>query len=195
MHYEVENKFPVREFSRVFERLQELGAEFHDEVEQVDIYFGHPVRDFATTDEALRIRRIGETNLLTYKGPKIDTTTKTRREVELPLASGAQYLEQYTQLLIALGFQTVAEVKKHRRRGHLRWSQWSVQLALDQVARLGQFVELEIVADEEQLASAQSAVRTLATRLGLAQPERRSYLEMVLDLRAPERRRHPPSNS
>ena len=184
MQYEVENKFPVTEFSRVFQQLQEMGASFRDVVEQVDIYFAHPVRDFAATDEAFRIRRIGETNLLTYKGPKIDKTTKTRREIELPLASGVEYLEQYTQLLTALGFRTVAQVKKLRRSGRLQWNQWSVELALDEVAQLGQFVEVEIVVNQDQLASAQSAVRALASDLDLTQPERRSYLEMVLELRS-----------
>ena len=44
-----------------------------------------PCRDFAQTDEALRIRTVGDTSFVTYKGPKLDATTKTRRELELPL--------------------------------------------------------------------------------------------------------------
>ena len=124
MQYEVENKFPVTDLSRLTEQLEALGAQFDEVIDQVDMYFAHPVRDFAVTDEALRIRRIGDTNLITYKGPKIDQATKTRRELELPLAAGAERVEQYAELLVALGFRTVAEVRKRRRTGQLDWQAW-----------------------------------------------------------------------
>ena len=44
-------------------RLEELGGEYQAELRQVDSYFAHPARDFAVTDEALRIRR-GQRRLL-----------------------------------------------------------------------------------------------------------------------------------
>ena len=68
----------------------ELGATIEPPVVQVDQYFAHPARDFAQTDEALRLRRVGKQNFITYKGSKIDATTKTRREIELPLAPGEE---------------------------------------------------------------------------------------------------------
>ena len=180
MQYEVENKFRVAELSSLASQLTDLGAEFRGEVEQVDVYFSHPVRDFAATDEAFRIRRIGETNLVTYKGPKIHEKTKTRHEIELPLASGAGLVEDYGVLLETLGFGRVAEVKKRRRSGRLQWNECSVALALDKVVGLGDFVELEIVADQDRLQLAQSVVVELAGCLELHHPERRSYLEMLL---------------
>ena len=70
--FEVEQKFPlsggVDEFVG---RLRELGAREHAEIQQSDRYFNHPVRDFAVTDEALRIRSVGDQNWLTWKGPKV----------------------------------------------------------------------------------------------------------------------------
>ena len=86
MRYEVEQKFPVADMRAIREGLAALGAEVAAPQEEVDLYFAHPVRDFAATDEALRLRQKGPQNRITYKGPKIDTTTKTRREIELPLA-------------------------------------------------------------------------------------------------------------
>ncbi len=183
MPYEVENKYSIADPSRVIDQLRAMGAEFREAIEQVDRYFAHPVRDFAETDEALRIRRIGDTNLITYKGPKIDKATKTRREIELPLAAGSARAEDYAELLVALGFRPVAEVCKRRRGGMLRWHEWSVELALDEIAELGQFVELEIVVQQDELADAQAALLALATHLQLAEPLRRSYLEMVLAVR------------
>ena len=81
MHIEVEQKFRAAHSPELLARLQRLGATIEEPIEQIDQYFAHPVRDFAQTDEALRIRRVGDLNFVTYKGPKLDSTTKTRREL------------------------------------------------------------------------------------------------------------------
>jgi adenylate cyclase class 2 len=180
MQYEVENKFRVQDVEPVAQRLARYGARFDAPIEQTDQYFAHPVRDFAETDEALRLRRIGDQNLVTYKGPKIDQATKTRQELELPLAAGRDFAPAYRQLLEALGFRAVAEVRKRRRAGHFTWHDWPVTAALDEVQGLGQFVELELQSDAESLREAQARLIELAAELGLAERERRSYLELVL---------------
>jgi adenylate cyclase class 2 len=181
MKYEVENKFPVDDLDLVAQRLIAHGAQFDEAIEQVDHYFAHPARDFAQTDEALRIRRIGQENRVTYKGPKIDQATKTRRELELPLATGDLVTSQYVQLFQALGFRSVAEVKKRRRCGRFTWNGWGVEATLDEVDELGLFVELEIQADADTLRDAQATLVALAAQLGLTVVERRSYLEMLLE--------------
>jgi adenylate cyclase class 2 len=183
MLYEVENKFPVDDLESLAQRLTAYGAQFDEAIEQVDHYFAHPVRDFAQTDEALRIRRIGQCNLVTYKGPKIDRATKTRRELELPLATGSELTQQYVQLLQALGFRSVADVKKRRRCGRFTWQHWNVEATLDEVEGLGRFAELEIQAAADTLCDAQTALVALAAELGLTIVERRSYLEMLLEPR------------
>ena len=67
------------------------------------------MRDFAQTDEALRIRQVSGANQITYKGPKIDEATKTRREIEIPLAPGTDLVTKYQELLEAIGFRWAAE--------------------------------------------------------------------------------------
>src|SRR3954468_9713035 len=99
MHWEVEQKFRVDDPQAIRDRLIDLGVQFQESESQVDHYFRHPSRDFATTDEALRLRQIGEQNFITYKGPKIDAATKTRRELELPLSGGATAFTQFAELL------------------------------------------------------------------------------------------------
>jgi len=79
MKYEVEKKFPVADLAEIVPKLDQLRATFSDPVLQIDRYFAHPVRDFSSTDEALRIRSVADENRITYKGPKIDATTKTRK--------------------------------------------------------------------------------------------------------------------
>ncbi len=181
MPFEVENKFRVRDHKRLIRQFQTMGVDFGAPIEQVDTYFAHPVRDFAKTDEAFRLRRIGPINRVTYKGPKIDQLTKTRLELELPLAEGDEMAAGYIELWIALGFQPVATVTKLRRVGTCQWKTCSVEIALDDVTRLGLFIELEICASRETLAEAQNQLVQLAAHLHLPQPERRSYLEMLLE--------------
>ncbi len=185
MKYEVEQKFPVREVAPIEAALRECGAVFRQPIVQVDTYFAHPARDFAQTDEALRIRRVGDSCFVTYKGPKIDARTKTRREIELPLAGGEDAGDRFAELLIALGFRRVADVRKRRRAVQLQWNDRSVEVALDDVDHVGSFVELEIIADEDGLEPATATLASLASRLGLSGGERRSYLELLLGKNAP----------
>ena len=178
--YEVEQKFPLADLASVREQLRSLGATFGAPVDQADIYFAHPARDFACTDEALRLRQIGELNFITYKGPKIDAKTKTRREIELPIAPGAAAGEQFSDLFLTLGFSRVLTVRKRREPGHLDWEGQSVHVALDAIEGLGTYLELEIGADDSTLTAARSALLTLSKRLALGASERRSYLELLL---------------
>lgn len=178
--FEVEQKFRVAGFEAVRERLVELGAHFAPPIEQADTYFSHPARNFTQTDEALRLRRVGESNCITYKGPKLDAQTKTRRELELPLPAGAAAFDQYSELLRTLGFGEVATVRKRREPVSLTWEAHEVAVALDTVEGVGQYAELEIAADAAGLPAARQAIGSLAKKLGLTDSERRSYLELLL---------------
>jgi adenylate cyclase, class 2 len=180
MKFEVEQKFPVQDMAELERRLSRLGATAAEPELQVDTYYAHPCRDFARTDEALRLRRIGWMNYVTYKGPKIDTTTKTRQELELPLAAGQAGAAGFESLLQALGFARVAEVRKQRRRAVVVWQEREVEVLLDDVAGLGTFVELELQADEPEVEPSKVCLASLAEKLGLAAGERRSYLELLL---------------
>ncbi len=136
------------------------------------------------TDEALRIRTQGDCACLTYKGPKIDPLTKSRRELELPLGTAAN-VPAWTQLLLALGFTHVAEVAKLRRPGHLHYRGYDVHVALDDVQRLGTFLELELPAADETLEPRRQCLQALAAELPLGPSERRSYLELLLQSSGP----------
>jgi adenylate cyclase, class 2 len=184
MNFEVEQKFAVADLADLRHRLLQAGVQWKGNVSQADHYFAHPARDFAQTDEALRIRQSDNQTFVTYKGPKIDTTTKTRREIELPLPDGQTVADHWQRLLDALGFTPVACVRKQRQKGTLVWRQTTVDIALDDVDGVGQFVELEREADEESLDAARQQILSLAEHLGLSDAERRSYLEMFLERRS-----------
>jgi adenylate cyclase class 2 len=177
---EVEMKFPVKDFGMLLHRLDELKAQLHETREDADTYFNAPDRDFAKTDEAVRIRRIGQANFVTYKGPKIDLHTKTRTEIEVPLAPGDKPAADFANLLQRLGFRPVATVKKQRRLFHLDRAGFALEISLDEVIGVGTYAELEIQAEQDRLEAAKAALLETAHELGLETSERRSYLEMFL---------------
>ena len=180
---EVEMKYAAADFAAVERRLRDWGAREDPPRTDADHYFNAPDRDFAVTDEALRLRRIGERNFVTYKGPKRDAHTKTRTEVEVPLADGDTAAEDFGRLLVHLGYRPVAVVRKTRRAFRLDRGGFALEVTLDDVDGVGRFAELEIQAPEEQLDAARQVVLQTAAELGLTQGERRSYLELLLATR------------
>ena len=184
---EVEMKFPGADFAAAERRLAEWGAKADPAITEADHYFNAPDRDFARTDEALRLRRIGPANFVTYKGHKRGTRGKTRTEVEVPLGEGDQVAEDFRRLLVHLGYRPVTVVSKHRRIFHLRREGFDLEVCLDEVEGLGRFAEVEIRAPEEQAETAQEVLRRTAAELGLPEKdERRSYLELLLRARGQE---------
>ena len=181
MQFEVEQKHRVDNVAEFVARLTARGASLGSAIDQRDQYFAHPCREFAKTDEALRIRTVGGKSFVTYKGPKLDATTKTRRELELPLHPNDADGSRFSELLALLGFTPVAVVRKTRRSFQISRAGCVVDGALDEVESVGTFVELELLADEVSLDETKRVVSTLAAELDLSPSERRSYLEMLLE--------------
>ena len=70
MGFEVEVKYRSVDHRLLEQRLTALGASRAATIHQVDLYLNHPARDFAATNEAFRLRSIGDENRITYKGPR-----------------------------------------------------------------------------------------------------------------------------
>ena len=182
--YEVEVKVRA-EHGTVRDRLAELDADPLGGVTQVDTYFGAPHRDFAETDEALRIRREtrhedrpdAETEAqLTYKGPLVDDDSKTREEIEAGVENG----DDVTAILESVGFDPAATVRKDRER----FAYDGFTVTLDAVTDLGEFVEVETeVADEVAVDAAREDAFELLRSLDLdpADQIRTSYLGLLLN--------------
>jgi len=180
MIYEVEMKFPV---------LGPLEFGWSEAGEEIDTYYQHPCRDFAQTDEGLRVRSCSSGSFLTYKGPKIDPVTKTRREIELPLEPGT--LERYQSLLEALGFLPVEIVRKFRKTAKIVHEGREYHLCFDSLPVLkergltSEFLEIEALADPETLEATRQAVlrfaQTLIAQGLLGASVRKGYLEMILE--------------
>lgn len=165
---EIEIKAWCDSHDAVRSRLEALGAMFSETREEVDLYFNHPSRDFAGTDEALRVRSVNGKCRLTYKGPKLSTRSKARVEHE----TDAGDLESVKNILLSLGFTISGTVEKKRSLYILN----GIEVCVDDVDGLGTFVELE---KKGQLGQGiEDELFKLAADLGLTRFERRSYLEL-----------------
>lgn len=175
--YEVELKVPATH-EDVRPRLSTLGAERVGSVRQVDTYYDAPDRDFAATDEALRVRRETPEDgdpraVVTYKGPLVEEASKTRREAETGVADA----DAMADVLEGLGYEPAATVRKDRER----FACGRYEVVLDAVDGLGEFVEVEAETEEEVGPVREGAEAVLAD-LGLDPDDaiRTSYLGLLL---------------
>ena len=176
---EVEAKAHVNDFNDVIEKLKEIGAKKVMIEHQKDTYFNNPeYRDFEKSDEALRIRNTIINNqesqiILTYKGPKLDDVSKTRKEIEVNVEDP----ENTGLILENLGFKPAADVEKERTT----YSFQEFTISLDNVHKVGKFVEIEKgMVEGEDFKDAIDKIFEIYKRLGIEEGfERRSYLELM----------------
>ncbi len=163
---EVEIKAKIDDANEFIKMIEGMGARFIKEKLEVDWYFNHPCRDFAETDEALRIR---SDNTLTYKGPKVDKLTKSREEHYISFNSAGDM----KKILLDLGFKEVAKVEKRRKY----YTFEDLTVCVDSVKDLGSYVEIECIGEYQPC---KEKVIALANKLNIKNFERKSYLELVL---------------
>lgn len=177
---EVEVKYRLADSARVEQLLRDWGATVVAEHVEEDHYLNAPDRDFAKTDEAFRLRRIGQRNLLTFKGPRHDGTSKTRPELEVPCPDGEESAEAFLKLFRYLGYRFTAVVRKRRKIYEWTRDAFNIHACLDDVEQVGRFIELEIMVPDSQYPAAKASVLQVAAELELGQTETRSYLEQLL---------------
>jgi adenylate cyclase class 2 len=185
MGYEVEVKYRLANLDQFRQRLAAGNYLPQPVISQDDTYLSHPARDFALSNEALRVRRVGAENLITYKGPRRSGPTKTREEIEIGTAAGDDARRDLLRLFERLGFRPVATIRKTRTPFRLIVDRRKIEIALDEVEGLGDFAEIEtLAATETDIPAAQAAILALAHELCLTESEPRTYLRMALDARS-----------
>ncbi|HUU74953.1 MAG TPA: class IV adenylate cyclase [Methanoregulaceae archaeon] len=173
---EIELKVRVPYLEKVRGCLFAKNATFEGEIRERDVYFNAPHRDFARTDEALRLRYHGNSVTLTYKGPKLkEYQFKARTELNTKVDLG----DVMEDILGSMGFVRVAEVRKDREYFHYK----GALVSLDRVEGLGSFVEIEVAGNEGE-PDPHKKIERLAEELGVeGKPLLESYLELLLSKR------------
>ena len=153
---EVEVKAKIDNFEDIKVKLNQINAVKTKTEEQIDRYFNSPVKDFAETDEALRIRE-----------------TKTEDSHNL-------FSDKCSKIFENLGFKEVRTVKKNREYFKLD----NFEISLDDVEGLEPYMEIEIaLEDGTDYNEAQDKIFDLFKELGITDGfERTSYLELLENL-------------
>ena len=193
--FEVEVKFRVDDLKKYEEALEKFGALFVDVGEEEDYFFRNDALGFPDQGKMLRIRRRGSYLATTFKGPKLDATTKTREEIELPLVTRVSSASETRDALVErmrrewttfyerLGFEHVETVRKFRREAYVSFGMRAFTITVDTLDELGTFTELETIAEESEVEEAREVVLRFAEELGLTEPIVKSYLALLIESR------------
>ncbi|MHA1648549.1 MAG: class IV adenylate cyclase, partial [Promethearchaeota archaeon] len=207
---EIEIKIKLVSPTETREVLEKLGGRHTLNLEQIDTYYNSPeaMGDFAISDEALRLRQTLEkhaetgvtqkTNYdITYKGPKMDSTVKSRIEHVCHIMEP----DKIDAILQALHFRKVITLHKNREVYQIEFHDKIIECLIDQIEGLdGYYFEAEIMADESKIESmdskksekdqenkknidqANQIILDLVGELGYSEKDSilESYLELVL---------------
>ncbi len=192
---EVEIKVKISDPAQMRKKFEESQGIYKFSLIHEDTYYNMPIglRDFKQTDEALRLRKScrfdrsshGKTQdfeyYITYKGKKMDTSTKTREEIDIKIEN----IKKMKKMLDSLGFQEVFTVKKERELYEFKFENYHIEALIDYIPILEQyFIEVEYLTDsKEKLDESKELLFNFLSLYGIQKEDsiKRSYLELILE--------------
>ncbi|MCS7139986.1 MAG: class IV adenylate cyclase [Candidatus Nezhaarchaeota archaeon] len=168
---EVKVTLNKEEKEEVVRRLNSFG-EFVGVYVEEDVFFKCLRDPSYGREKTLKLRRRDDKIKLIFKHRVPSKEFKKSLEIEVELIGSD--LKSILQLLEYLGFKESMTIKKKR----LTYRMGDCLINLDDVEGLGSFIEIEIIAGEED---AHAKIRELLSRLGLLGKEliNRSYAEII----------------
>lgn len=168
---EVEVKARLENREQVEQEIIRKGAVLQEEKYQHDILLDPPQADFAKSDQVLRIRNTNGVWKLDYKTPRLDQETKSRKEFSIKIDNG----ETLKDIFSWMDFKVVGEIEKRRKAYHLN----GLTINFDEVTNLGVFIEVEVLAPENEFETAKQQIFALLNELGISNTIRKDYLELL----------------
>ncbi|NJE00844.1 class IV adenylate cyclase [Thermococcus sp. JdF3] len=163
---EIEVKFRI-DFNQARAAIESLGADFVQEELQEDLYFSLPPH------ELLRVRRLSNLgrSFLTYKRIADPGRNEEFDEIEVEVSD----FDGTVEILKRLGFREDIWIRKRR----LVYRLDGVTFELNEVAGLGDFLDIEVISDNVE--EAKRRIWEIAGRLGLTEDdvEPRLYQELI----------------
>lgn len=195
---EVEIKAHIQNPDDLRQRFIKENGTYQFSLLHEDTYYNMPIelRDFRETDEALRIRKSvkyirekpqdkQKSYYITYKGAKLDTSTKTRKEMETKIDDG----EILKGILKKLGFREVLTVKKERELYTFNYQDKKIEVLIDYLPILEQhFIEVELLVKEEsRIPQARERLFSFLKSFNIDKQNsiRKSYLELIIEMSQP----------
>ena len=180
---EVEIKVFVKNITKIEECMLKMDFVKGAHIKECDYYLDNEAHEVRNNDQALRIRcsqdldTCVQQNFITFKGPKMDDISMTRKEIELQI----DHANACTEIFSSLGYKNIYPVIKERQYFHKD----CMTACIDQVEKLGCFLELEIIVeDESEKNNALEQIISTIESFGYSKQEiiRKSYLSMLQEL-------------
>lgn len=145
---ELESSYYLGEdYDNILKQIQNEGFKLAENSIEEDTYFTDKDLEFVKNRICLRTRKTNEDFLeLTYKPKSNDETEKYgKREVNLKL--DPKDYEDTKYVIKQLGYIEYVSFKKYRNVYSRRDSELEYNIMIDQIGGIGNFIELEILAD------------------------------------------------
>ena len=171
--FEIKFKFRVKDKKEIDNTFKKLNCEF-SELHQCDhIYVKNGIKDFniPSGENVLRIREQNGVNYITLK----------QRLNHLEYETIVEDSKVINNIFIALGYHKLVEVDKYRKETSIK----GFNVTIDEVSRLGCFVEIEkLTENEEEIENIRNEILNFASELGFTEDdiEREKYDTMMLNL-------------
>ena len=133
---ETEIKFKIENVEEMRSKIKKI-AEYTGTDFEENIVFDNKEDMLRKSDKLLRLRKVNDKSLITYKGPQIssDRHIKARSEIEAIVDS----YENIKAIFEGLGFAPVRGYKKQREKYRIG----KTELALDNNPYIGHYLEIE----------------------------------------------------
>jgi len=177
---EIERKFRLSQEKKaqILNSLETQGADLTP-IHQIDQVFLHGIesfKEFKPGMPVVRLRTVNEKTTLTYKRAINDAGDSLEHETDVDSAQVMQsILEEMGYKQVTLVDKTRIEIKKDE-----------LTVVVDNVARLGDFLELEILAEEADSGDAEERILSAAAEYGLTRDdvETKKYDQLLSSLPA-----------
>ncbi len=186
---EIEVKAKVDSFDEIKKKLEDMGCVFSEPLVQHDIIYAEEGKEFLVEAKVghrvVRLRRengplrqgVSEASRAIFNMKQQQSNELDSIEKETEVGD----LDAMHAILLALGFRPEVEVKKKRLKTHYQ----EYEICLDEVEKLGTFIEVEkMTADEIDAASVQEELFTFLESLGVKrdQEQKRGYDTQIYKL-------------
>lgn len=157
---EIELKFKVDDLDSFIEKLEKLGCSLSDVVYQNDTIYVENLDNIESVEGSiwLRVRKLNDKIEMNLKKQAVKKSESQEIEFEV-----SDY-EKANIFLKTLGYKEWVRVNKKRR-----YSKYlNANICIDEVERLGSFVEIEyLIAEEDKKINYEDELLQIATELGI----------------------------